>query len=321
VIETRTGGAAVATAGKAEPRRLPHASIGIVPIVWNNADVSDLATPVAADIILDEAVRLGFDGVQDGLGFPAPADLAASLRRRGIRLAEVYVALPCTRDGPTADALSVGRDRLARLHSAGGEVLVVALEMTDDRVGRAARAAAPGTPGLSPAGWADLASTLETLAREAASLGYRLAFHGHTGSYVETMAELDRLAEATDPALVGLCLDTGHVTLGGGDPVTALRRYGERVIHVHLKDVAAAPFAQLRDGTLADFFEALRARIFTELGNGVLDLAGVIDALAARDYAGWLMVEQDSTWLPPSESAAVGRRILGFVLRAPGGSP
>jgi inosose dehydratase len=78
--------------------------------------------------------------------------------------------------------------------------------------------------------------------------------------------------------------------------------------------------AGLLDGSLSDFFEALHARIFTELGNGVVDVAGVIDALEQRDYAGWLMVEQDTTWHPPSESAAIGRRVLEFALRAPRGA-
>lgn len=312
---------AAATAGVLQRRRLARASLGVVPIVWNNVDVADLADPVPADVILDEAVRLGFDGVQDGLGFPAPADLAAGLRRRGLRLAEAYVALPCTPDGPTAEALSLGRDRLARLHAAGGDVLVAALAFTTDRLGRAGRAGLPGTPGLSDAGWGTLAATLESLAREARSLGHRLGFHGHAGTYVETPEEHERLAYETDPELVGLCLDTGHFTVGGGDPVAALRWYGERVIHVHLKDVAFEPLERLRDGTLTDFLDAIRARIFTELGNGVLDVAGVIDALASRDYAGWLMVEQDTTWHPPSESTAIGRRVLEFALRRPPGSP
>ena len=315
-------GGAVAPVGIATRprRRLPHASIGVVPIVWNNVDVTDLSAPVDAEIILEEARRLGFDGIQDGVGFPAPADLALGLRRRHLRLAEVYVALPCGRDGPTPDALSRGREALARLHAAGGEVLVVALDMTEDRVARAGRAAAPETPGLSEAGWQSLADVLGVLSGEARSLGHPLGFHGHTGTYVETPEELARLASETDPGLVGICLDTGHVTVGGGDPVAMLRRLGDRVVHVHVKDVAGDVLARLLDGSLRDFFGALRARIFTELGNGIVDVAGVIDALEQRDYAGWLMVEQDTTWHPPSESAAIGRRVLEFALRAPRGA-
>jgi len=293
----------------------PRSPIGVVPILWNNADLADLAPPLPARIVLDEVVRLGFEGVQDGVGFPRGTALHRALSRRGLRLAETYAALPCGPNGPGPDAIRVGRARLANLHRAGGEVLVVALDVTPERAARSGRAATDGTPMLSDAGWSGLASVLETLGREARDLGHPLAFHGHTGTFVETPAELDRLAGSTDPELVRLCLDVGHCIVGGGDPVAALRSFGSRVIHVHLKDVAAEALARLRDGTVTGFLEALRTRIFTELGSGVLDLAGVLDALADQDYRGWLMVEQDTTWKPPSESAAIGRGVLGFALR------
>jgi inosose dehydratase len=289
--------------------------IGIVPIVWNNTDVETAGPRVPAEVILDEAARLGFDGVQDGLGFPAGDALRRELGRRGLRLAEVYAALPCSRDGPGPAALELGRARLEALHQAAGEVLVVAADLSPGRVERAGRAASPGTPQLSEAGWTSFATTLETLAREAHQLGHPLAFHGHAGTFVETPAEIDRLAASTDPDLVRLCLDVGHYTIGGGDPVAALRQYGGRVIHLHLKDVAADPLARLRDGRIGGFREALDARIFTELGTGVLDLVGILGVLAERGYEGWLMVEQDTTWKPPSESAAIGRNVLGFALR------
>ena len=75
----------------------------------------------------------------------------------------------------------------------------------------------------------------------------------------------------------------------------------------------------LRSGTIGGFDAAIRARLFTELGAGVLDLDGVLAAAAGRDYDGWLMVEQDSGWGPPSESAAIGRRVLAAALRRLGG--
>jgi inosose dehydratase len=294
--------------------------IGVVPILWNNADLADLSPRLPARVVLDEAARLGFDGVQDGIGFPHGSSLRRALSRRGLRLAETYAALPCGPDGPGPDAIQIGRARLAALHRAGGEVLVVALDLTAERASRAGRATADGTPTLSDAGWSGLASVLEALGREAAELGHPMAFHGHTGTFVETPTELDRLAASTDPGLVRLCLDVGHCIVGGGDPVAALRRHGSRVVHVHLKDVAGEPLARLRDGTISGFLGALRARIFTELGSGVLDLAGVLDVLAEERYRGWLMVEQDTTWRPASESAAIGRGVLGFALRmrAPG---
>jgi inosose dehydratase len=161
---------------------------------------------------------------------------------------------------------------------------------------------------------------VEAIATDARTLGHRTAFHPHAGTFVETPAEVDRFAAATDPDLVGICLDVGHITVGGGDPVAALASLGERVTHVHLKDVDPAVLARLRSGELAGFGAAIRERLFTELGAGILDLDGIIAALAARDYDGWLMVEQDSAWGPPSESAAIGRRVLATALRGAGGA-
>ncbi len=157
---------------------------------------------------------------------------------------------------------------------------------------------------------------LHTLADETVRAGHRFAFHPHAGTYVETPAEVDRLVEMTEPATVGLCLDVGHYLVGGGDPVAALERYGGRVTHVHLKDVDPAVLERLAGGRVAGFNAAIRERLFTELGAGRLDLLEVLRSLAALRYDGWLMVEQDSSWGPPAEAAAIGRRVLAVGLRA-----
>ena len=84
--------------------------------------------------------------------------------------------------------------------------------------------------------------------------------------------------------------------------------------HVHLKDVDPIVLARLSEGSLTGLSEAVDQRIFTELGAGALDLMGVLRVFAARGYDGWLMVEQDSSWSPPSEAAAIGRRVLAHAL-------
>jgi inosose dehydratase len=294
---------------------LPRASIGTVPILWNNVDQPDLAPLVDAATVLDEIARTGYEGTQLGNGFPAGAALKEMLAERGLRLAEVYASLPCSADGPADDALDVGRERLALLHEGGGEVLVVALDGSADRSATSGRASDPSTPRLSDDGWRKLGGIIDRIGSEAIAAGHWVAFHQHTGTFVETPRELDRLLAVTDPALLAICLDVGHWTVGGGDPVEALRHYGDRVAHLHLKDVDADVLADLRAGRLADFDAAIRARLFTELGAGVVDLAGILAVLAERDYAGWLMVEQDSCWGPPAESAVIGRRVLAQELR------
>jgi inosose dehydratase len=293
---------------------LAASPVGAVPIVWNNVDVSDLRSGADATFVLDEIARLGYDGCQFGLGFSTGATLRSELVRRDLRLAEVYASLPCDVDGPSSDALAAGRDRLAILHDAGGEVLCAALDLSPGRNETAGRASEPGTPVLSDRGWQRLATVVGTLAAEAEAAGHRLAFHPHAGTFVETPAEIVRLVEETDPATVGLCLDVGHALVGGADPVALVRRFGGRITHVHLKDVDGSVLDALRSDPDLDFRGAIRARLFTELGAGVLDVPGVIAALDEIDYRGWLMVEQDSCWGPPSEAAAIGRRVVAMVL-------
>jgi len=294
---------------------LPRASIGTVPILWNNVDLTDLAPETAPLTVLDEISRTGYEGTQEGRAFPTGPALREALATRGLRLAEVYAALPVTQDGPTDDALEVGRQRLAVLLDGDGDVLVAALDGTPERSRASGRATDPDVPRLTDAGWQRLAAVVDRLAAETVAAAKRFAWHPHTGTYVETPDELERLAEATDPSTVGICLDVGHWIVGGGDPVHALDRYGARVTHLHLKDVDPDVVAGMRSGDVPDFEAALRRRVFTELGAGCLDLTGVLHALADRDFDGWLMVEQDTSWGPPSESAAIGRRVLANELR------
>jgi inosose dehydratase len=294
---------------------LPGASIGTVPILWNNVDLPDLAPAVGAETVLDEIARTGYEGTQLGNGFPAGEALQDALRARDLRLAEVYLSIPCTVDGPSDDARAIAAERLTLLDESRGEVLVAALDISPGRSETSGRAGAPATPRLTDDGWRRLATLLDDLARQAAALGHSVAWHQHTGTFVETPDELARLADLTDPTLVGICLDVGHYTVGGGDPVAAIGRYGTRVRHVHLKDVDPVVLGRLRAGELADFPSAIRARLFTELGAGIVDLPAVLASLVQHDYAGWLMVEQDSCWGPPSESAAIGRRVLAEALR------
>jgi inosose dehydratase len=136
-------------------------------------------------------------------------------------------------------------------------------------------------------------------------------FHHHCAGFVETPGEVARLMENTDPALVGLCLDTGHYLYGGGEPVECVRRYGPRVRHVHLKDVDPGIMARARaEGW--DYFRAVAAGLFCELGGGCVDFPGVIAALNAVGFDGWAVVEQDVVGATgtPLESARRNREYL-----------
>jgi inosose dehydratase len=297
---------------------LASASIGIAPMPWAAAARETGGATVDPLEILDEIARTGFEGTQYRPGFPTGAVLRDALDRRGLRLAEVYVPLPATVDGPTSEAIDVAMHLLELLHEANGDMLCLALDGSPDRDRRAGRATESGTPVLTEPGWAALADVIGTIADRAAALGHPVSFHPHAGTLVETVAETERLLRSTDPARLGLCLDTGHWIVAGGDPVSALREHGTRVTHVHLKDVDPGVLDRLRAGELGSLGEAVRERLFTELGSGSLDLDGVIAALEGKGYAGWLIVEQDTSWNPPAESAAIGRRVLASVLRRHG---
>lgn len=283
--------------------------VGLVPIHWTS--------PLPrADDLLAEIHRLDFDGIQLGDQLegehPIHPDLLA---RHRLRVAEVYVALPCSPSGPSDEALELGRSQLERLKEVGGDMLVASLEASPDRDEVTGRAHSEGAPALTPAGWERLAELLEQLANEAAKGGNRLSFHPHAGTYVETPAEVDRLLAQIEGSQVGLCLDTGHCIVGGGDPVSTMDGYQDRLTHVHMKDVSPTTLGALHNGEISGLEEAVAARIFCPLGSGVLDLAGVLIGLDRIGYEGWLMVEQDSSWEPPAEASAISRRVLAWAQR------
>jgi inosose dehydratase len=132
-----------------------------------------------------------------------------------------------------------------------------------------------------------------------------------SAGYVEAPWEVDRLLDATDSGRVGLCYDTGHLVLGGADPLAVLARHGDRVWHVHFKDCHPQVAAQSR-AEAWDYFAAVRHGVFCELGRGAVDFAAVVAALERRGYEGWVVVEQDV--LPglgtPAQSAGRNRDFL-----------
>ena len=293
---------------------LADVPIGCVPIVWNNADLMDLAPETSADTVLDEIARIGFGGTQFGRGFPEGDELRDALAKRRLRFAELYSALPSLPTGLAPDAANLAHRDMARMLAAGGEVLVVALDGGGVRDAWSGHAADAGAPRWPDAAFDGLAALLGKLVERAPD-GVRVAFHPHTATWVETPDEVARLAQRLDGTGAGLCLDVGHHLVGGGDPVEAIERYGALVTHVHIKDVDPDVLERLRDGAVDGFESAIRQRIFTEAGNGALDLEGVVSALERIGFGGWMMVEQDSSWLPPTEASAIGYRVLRYAMR------
>jgi inosose dehydratase len=140
--------------------------------------------------------------------------------------------------------------------------------------------------------------------------GVTAAFHNHVGSVIETRAELDRLMQQTDPAVLALGPDTGHMAWAGGDVTDMVKTYASRIVTMHLKDVNAAAANQARAAQL-DYRGAEKIGVWTELGQGMVDFPTIFGLLEATNFNGWLIVETDVTQLAtPLESAVQSRKYL-----------
>lgn len=168
-----------------------------------------------------------------------------------------------------------------------------------ERIRFPGRAAADRSIGLDEAGWARFAEGVAQACDLARTRGFEPTFHHHTATFVEAPWEIERVLELTD---VGLLLDTGHLRLGGGDPTTALREWGSRINHIHIKDVHDEVLAGVI-ADAADMPEAWRRGVFCELGTGDVDLDSFFAELSRSDYSGWLVVEQDMVPRSPRDAA------------------
>jgi inosose dehydratase len=283
-----------------------------VPILWNNDDVPELTQPpVPAERVLAEMAKAGFEGTELGSNYPAePAALRAMLGRFGLKLSGGYFCDDYLDPARHAQIVAAAEKKARFLAECGAGYLVVADCIHPERSKVAGRARAEH--GLKYPQFTAMVEVLQRIADVAQRASLQMVFHNHCGTYVETPEELDRLMSATD-AKVGLCLDTGHYTFGGGNPVEAVSKYAKRLRYVHLKDVDPQA-AELARADKVDFLEALRRRVFCEVGTGKLDLRGVLAALSKVGYAGWLVSEQDTTRKAPLESATLSRQNLMKVL-------
>jgi len=252
--------------------------------------------------VLDQVAAAGYAGIDLGpVGYLAePARLGELLAERGLGLAGGYLELPYTdHDALRAaladlDALLDAFDAVAPFPGGAGAPPRPRPTLADS--GSPARRASPGrsqadrSQGLDAGQWRLFAAGLGQAVARCRNRGYEPTFHPETGTYVEAPWEIERVLEVSD---IGLCLETGHMLLGGGDPVAMLRSAPDRINHVHLKDARLDVMGQIvaDDGPVTQIWER---EAFCELGNGDLDAGGVLAGLAEIGFSGWLVVEQDS---------------------------
>jgi inosose dehydratase len=236
----------------------------------------------------------GYVGVDLGpVGFLGRGDeLRARLRRNELSLAGGWVDLPFHDDEAFVIQLPVLADALdAFLEAAEASTLLAPLPTLAASSTEERRAHPGGGPGLSLTndGWARFAANVQVAAARVRERGLEPTFHHHACTLVETPDEIDAFLERTD---VGLTLDTGHLILGGGDPLTGLRRWADRINHVHLKDARIETLASIVAAG-GGMREVWAGPAFVALGEGDLDLDAVMAQLIDSGYDGWLVIEQD----------------------------
>jgi len=253
------------------------------PISWGVCEVPGWGHQLGPDTVLPQMRELGLAATEfgpDGFLPDAPADKAAVLAAHGLRAVGQFV--PAVLHDPGHDPLPEVESAIAGLVAAdAGTVVVAAATGTDGYDAR---------PVLDDAGWSCLLANLDRIAAAAAAAGLTATLHPHVGTMVESGVETQRVLDGSG---IGLCLDTGHLLIGGGDPVALAASHPHRIAHVHLKDVRRTLADRVRSGGTA-YAAAVAEGMYVPLGAGDVDIAAIVRLLEDAGYAGWYVLEQDT---------------------------
>lgn len=288
------------------PRRAPMsdllARVGSAPISWGVCEAPGWGQQLPVDRVLGEARDLGIAAVEQGaLGWlpTDPPAQRAKLDDYGMTLLGGFVPLvlhdPARRDEMMAHAEQVA----ANMAACQGTFFVTAIVGDQHDWFR---------PAMDDAAWAELFANLDGVEQICTRHGLVQAVHPHVDTLIQTASEFQRFL---DISRVRFCFDTGHLTLGGADAVTVACNHRDRIAVVHLKDVDHAAAARLASGELG-LMAATQAGLFPPLGEGMIDLAGVIDALEGGGYDGWYVIETDVA-LTDGEPPAGEGPVLGVA--------
>ena len=247
-----------------------------------------------SETVLRDVAGAGYAGIDLGpVGYLGDAgDIRANLVRHGLALSGAFVELPF--------------DDLARMPGAL-QTLSAVLDVFDAARGGDALPPRPTLAAMTrdravsfdDERWRRLGEGVEMAIACCRERGYEPTFHHETGTYIETPREIEKVLELT---AIGLCLDTGHLLLGGGDPLSAMRDWRGRINHLHLKDAHRSVVeAIVREGAPAS--EIWRRGAFCPLGQGDLDVDAVLEEVR-HGYQGWIVVEQDTLPDPSGRPAA-----------------
>lgn len=253
------------------------------PISWGVCEVPGWGYQMDRERVLSEMKELGYSACEFGpLGF-----LPVDPRQRAEVLAEFNMKavggfVPVVLHEPSHDPEPEIREELAAFQAAGATVMVLAASSgSDDYDARAE---------LSDEQWSTLLKNLEKLQHVAGEFGVTAVIHPHVGTVVETTADIARVVNGSR---IGFCLDTGHYTIGGADPVQFAKEHADRIGHVHMKDVNNQVAARVISGELT-YYQGVTKGLYTPLGQGDVDIASIISSLKEAHYGGWYVLEQDN---------------------------
>jgi inosose dehydratase len=268
--------------------------ISNAPASWGVSYSGQKGVPAWATV-LDEIAEAGYRAVELGpIGYcpEDPKRYGAELASRGLEVVAGHVFEPMHDPRKRAESIAAARRVLDMITPNGAKRLVVIDSISPERSATAGRRDV--APQLSKGDWATMMSIITDIARIATGeYGVMPTLHPHAATYIEYRDDVARAMDDLDPDIVKLCVDTGHLTFSGADPVEILATYGTRTQHLHFKDVDAA----VRDRALADgidFDSAVGRGVFCRLGKGMVDFAGVRRVLEATGYRGYATVEQDA---------------------------
>jgi inosose dehydratase len=274
--------------------------IANAPCSWGalEFDLEEKSEEIGFEQVLDEIKETGYIGTELGdWGYmpTTPSLLKVELDKRHLDLLGAFVPVALAKEASHVAGVNSALKVAELMFKAGYKNSFIVLADDNGSVPERTINAGRITPqmGLTEEQWKVYAMGAEKIAKAVKeAYGIRTVFHHHCAGYVETPGEIDKLMALTDPQLLGLCLDMGHYAFGGGDPVKALKKFGNRIWHVHFKDYSpeAAKASRVANG---DYFDAIKRGVFCELGKGSVDFQSIVKILEELNYNDWIVVEQD----------------------------
>lgn len=280
--------------------------IGISLIAWQNDDLPELTKDFTTEGAMEDAARIGYQGVERGRRMPADTEgLRAYLDKYGVALCGGWCSgnLMVSTVDEEKEAIRQQVEQFAALNAP----CLVYAECSNTIQGQMGQPVSQ-RPKLTRDEVAAYGAKLSELAKWSADQGTVLSYHHHMGAMVQDAEDIDWLMESSDPALT-LLYDTGHLHFAGADPLAVLDKWGDRVHHVHFKDVRQPVLDWVRSDDRS-FLEGVAAGVFSVPGDpeGCIDFEAVTDRLKAMDYNGWIVVEaeQDPAKADPFEYSKLG---------------